>query len=481
MNRLRRTVPFLVCALITSASLFGQGPASCGFHLDIHANGTSTHSAVADLVAGGPGAFVGMPSGAPGSPYTAYATPGTMIDMVINANSLAYGPLPIGAGSCASIFYAVGAPIIGLGGIGPPFLPTCGGGPHIIGILGLGPLTTVIDTCGFLGPPFPGPVGLWDVAFNPTPGRLVFSAALPPFMPPVMTFQVAMITPLGTIGITNAVSLVTAGPNPAEVPVPFPIACGGPPPLDDGQAVGLPTPGGFTFYGFPAPAGFMDMDTNGFVDFLPGAAVGGCDVAGTSGDLGCPAILATARPRIDVNHANYDFGGGPPAAPWVPGMTMEFRPAVPGLWQDAWIFRWKNAPALGAIVGVPGYLTSSMSLELQGGACGCAPANRIVVTREWLPVSIIDQCGISPGLAAHGFGGPPPAALPSTCGAGAAGIAFMGTFAPPFGLPYFGGISGVIHTDPTTPFAAISALANSAAVFTPALLGAPDGYFLQVL
>jgi hypothetical protein len=245
--------------------------------------------------------------------------------------------------------------------------------------------------------------------------------------------------------------------------------------LDEGQALALPTPPGFTFYGFPAP--FVDMDTNGFVDFVPGvgaAIAGGCDFTGTSTDLGCAVASATARPRIDVNHADYDFSIVP-APPFIPLMTMEMRPPGP-TWPDAVIYRWKNAPAFASAAGIPGLSTAALALELQGGACGCFPPvipGRIAVVRSWLVT--VDQVGIGTGLAIHGFGGPPPAA--PTCTLGAAGLAFMTTFGPPAGIPFAGVPAGAIHMDLAASSAAVL---NSAIVFTPLGFAPPTAYALTV-
>ena len=61
-------VGFAAVAAIESGA---QGPASCGFHLDVRCNGTGTHSAIADMPnAPGSGGFP-FPAFAPGSPYTA--------------------------------------------------------------------------------------------------------------------------------------------------------------------------------------------------------------------------------------------------------------------------------------------------------------------------------------------------------------------------------------------------------------------------
>jgi hypothetical protein len=277
---------------------------------------------------------------------------------------------------------------------------------------------------------------------------------------------------------------------PFEVPVPAPLACGATSPFDDGQSVANPVPPGFTFYGFPVPAAAgIDLDTNGFADFAPGpVAKGACDLTGGLDDFGCAPAGADARPRIDVNHLDYSFAAGPPAAPFVPIITMEMRPPGPS-WPDAIIYRWKNVPPFGAPAGIPGFLTSCLVLELQGGACPatCVPPgvpSRIVVVRSWFPSSAAgtwftggDQVGIGPGLAIHGFGGPPPAA--PTCTLGAAGLAFMTTFGFP---PFIGFPAGVIHMD-TVGAAGVFAsadVANSAIVFTPIPGPAPVPYMLSV-
>ena len=217
--------------------------------------------------------------------------------LVVSGNSLAYGPAPIGAGSCLTMFYTFG----GGGGIpillGPPFIPTCvPGTPAIVGVLPS--IGTVFDSCGFLAPP--PPFGFFDGGS----GRFTFTGAMPGGAGVVpITFQAAGMTPGGAIWLTNAVTIVFGDPV-ADMPV-FPAACGATPPLNDGQAMGIATPPGFTFYGFPTPT--VDMDTNGFVDF-PAPLAAGCDTTGTSGDLGCAPVTGTARPRVDVNHADYDLG-----------------------------------------------------------------------------------------------------------------------------------------------------------------------------
>jgi hypothetical protein len=390
-----------------------------------------------------------------------------LIAMTISGNPLAFGPAPLGPGSCFTLFYSTPAPPpVVVGPLPAPFIPECAPvfAPAVAGIL---PVTgTIFDGCGFLAP---APISFPTDAGG---GRFVFTAAYPPFAPPTVAFQAAGISPAGTIWITNSVTLF-AGPNAAEVPVPFPVVCGAFPPLDEGQSLGNPTPPGFTFYGFPAP--FVDLDTNGFADFVPGvgaAVVGGCDFTGEVGDLGCAVATADARPKISVNHIDYDFGVVP-AAPFLPIITMEFRPPGP-FWPDAFIYRWKNAPAFGAAPGIAGLSTAALALEVQGGACGCIPAvvpSRIVVVRSWLIG--VEQVGIGPGLAPAGYGGPPPAV--PTCSLGAAGLAFMGTLIP---FPPFVGVpGGAIHMDLAASSAAVL---NSAIVFTPIPGPPPVPYMLSV-
>jgi hypothetical protein len=436
-----------LCALIVSAPLFGQGPGSCGFHLDLRANETSTHSAGGDAP-GGPGGVVPLPAGFPGNPYNAYITPGSPCQLIISGNSLAFGPGPLGPGSCLTLFWAPGSAFIPIA-VGPPIIGTCGGGPLMVGVLP--GLMTIFDSCGFSGPP--APFGFFDSGS----GRFLFNGTIPPFAPPVFTLQAAGATPGGAIWVTNGIT-VSFGPNPNEVPVAPPVACGGFVPLDEGQSLGQPVPPGFAFYGVAVPG--VDVDMNGFVDFVPGAATGGaCDFSGASADLACPAPGPQARARVDVNHFDINMAVVP-AAPFVPAVTMEMRPPTPGS-PDAIIYRWKNAPPFGGAAGLAGLSTSAFCIELQGSAWA-GPANRIVIHRSYNVTQ--DQVGISPGIAADGFGGPPPAA--PTCSLGVAGLAFMTTFAPPGGLPFIGGPFGVIHMDSTA--AAFSpALLNSAVVFTP--------------
>jgi hypothetical protein len=474
MSRASFWFAIVVTCVLVLGPLSAQGPASCGFHLDIRANGTTSHSAVADMPNAPGGGGSPFPSTAAGNPYDAYATAGSIITMVINGNPLNYGPAPLGAGSCVSIIWTYGPPTLASIPLGAPFLPTCDGSAHVIGVLP-SPLA-IIDTCGFLSPP--APFGLFDLGG----GRLTWTSSYPPFAPPV-TFQAVGRTPAGAIWVTNAVNLIP-GSNPNEASVPAPVACqpGTYPALDEGQSLANPVPPGFTFYGYPVAS--VDLDTNGFVDFVPGtgpAVAGGCDFGGNYGDLGCVGAPAgvQARPQIAIAHSDFDFTKVL-AAPFVPSMTYELRPAGP-TWPEAAIYRWNNAPIWGIPAGSAGMVTLSFTLELQGSVCpGCVPAlmpweHRIVTVRSWTTTASGGSpiCGIGPGTAAQGFGGPPPAS--PTCSNGQGGVSFMttfGGFAPLVGNP-----AAALHQDTANHSAA---LYNNAAVFTPNSAATPAGYTLKV-
>jgi hypothetical protein len=187
------------------------------------------------------------------------------------------------------------------------------------------------------------------------------------------------------------------------------------------------------------------MDVNGFVDFLPGAATGGgCDIAGTSTDLGCATASTTARPRVDACHADWNLGI-PTVSGLIADMTTEVRPAGP-TWPAATIFRWKHVAVSGT---TPTLNTSSFACELLADS-------RIVVVRS--KILTVDQVGIGPGLASQGYGGPPSL---TTCSLGAAGFSFSTVYA---GVPFVGSPGGVIHMDSQT-FSDL--VHNLAIVFTP--------------
>src|SRR5262249_3232647 len=111
-------------ALLAPAAILAQGPGSCGFHLDVIANLTSTHAAGADsFAAPGSGPF-GIPAGAPGNPYVAHCTPGTVIKLELSVPGGVLGPGPFGAGSIVSILWAVGTPNVAIAP-GPGMIPPC--------------------------------------------------------------------------------------------------------------------------------------------------------------------------------------------------------------------------------------------------------------------------------------------------------------------------------------------------------------------
>src|SRR5262245_4058208 len=122
----------IVCASVASA----QGPASCGFHLDVFTADTSTHSAIADMPAA-VGSFVGLPPGAPGNPYTGWLPPGTPFSLVLSVPGGTLGPAPFGAGSPVTILWSIGGAPVAIPP-GPPILPPCAPGPLIIDVLPIG-------------------------------------------------------------------------------------------------------------------------------------------------------------------------------------------------------------------------------------------------------------------------------------------------------------------------------------------------------
>ena len=453
--------PILIVAALTVAYARGQGPASCGFHLDVRCNLTSTHSAVADMP-NAPGTFTGMPHGpgggvfAQGNPYVAYTTPGALMVMTVNCPALASGPAPIGPGSCLTIMWSAPGSITPIL-TGPPFIPTCvPGTPTIVGVLPIG--GTVVDSCGLLGPT--PPFGFIDGGS----GRFTFTGAYPVGGPPEVTFQAALITPGGAIGLTNAVTVVAGLNNPYEGIV-GPVGCTAFP-MNDGQFIGPPLVGPSpSFYGFPIPFG-ADMDTNGFVDFISGVGpgvAGGCDPVGTAGDFGCPPATPQARPRIDVNHMDFDFGI-PLAAPFAPQMTLEYRASGSPFWPGAMILRWKNAPPATLAAGSSFLSTANFVIEID-------EAYRIVIVRQSTPTGTAGQCGIGPGVAGQGFGGPPPGGL-IACSLGPAGFAFMTMY----GIP-----GGFVNAPNAATFmndtSYSSAVGNCAIVFTPLPTGPPPNAY----
>jgi hypothetical protein len=429
-----------LAALLTAWTLPAQGPGSCGFHLDILSADTSTHSPIADM----PATVTGIVPGAPGNPYDAYAPPGTAIRLVVSVPFGTLGPFPLGAGSPITIVWSVGAlpipsPFPGL------FLPTCGGGPPIVGVLPLG--GTIVDGIGLFGAPPIVPTA--DPGF---PSRFSVTLMLPPFPLPPINFQaVVMLGPFG-LTVTNAVSILT-GPSPFQVSlIPGLVPSGAAPATDDGQFVGLPTPPGFAFYG--VPTAMCDVDVNGFIDFCPGAAAcGGSDFSSGATAAGCAPVSALVRPRINADHFDVDLLV-PPPVPLIAGLSVEFAPPGPG-WPARTIVRWKNVMPFAALAGSG--LSTTFTAELWGDS-------RIVVQRQG---SLLGPIGIGPGGLGMGYGGPSPGAG-DTCG-------FVGgiPFSALWGIGAFAGPpAGVIEQDGG---AFQLALGSLAVVFTP-IPAAPGAY-----
>jgi hypothetical protein len=404
-------------------------------HLDIITSNVSTHSAIADM----PAPVTGIAPGAPGNPYDAYAAPGTPIRLVVTVPAGTLGMAPIGAGSPISIAWSVGAfpvvnPFVGL------FWPTCAVAEPILGVLPLG--GTIVDGVGLFGP-----APLVPTADPGFPQTFSITLRLPPFALPPVNFQAIMMTPLG-LAVTNAASVIS-GPDFAELDlVPLLVPNAALPATNEGQALGIATPPGFTFYGVPTPA--CDVDVNGFLDFCPGAAgCGGNDVSSGASAAGCVPVSALVRPRINVDHYNIDLAVAPPA-PMVSGLTVVFAPPGPGR-PARTIVRWKNVMQSGATPGSG--LQTSFTAELWGDS-------RIALQRHG---GLVGPIGIGPGGVGQGFGGPSPG-LGDTCGL-VGGLSFAPLWTLPGGIPGFlGGPFGVIEQDAG---AFQLALNNLAVVFTP--------------
>jgi hypothetical protein len=443
------SVPAMVSLLAWTA--FAQGAGSCGVHLDILANLTSTHAAVAD-VPGYPGALVGYPAGAPGNPFNAYCMPGSIATFRLTVAPSALGPAPFGPGSIVSILYAVGTAPIALF---PPagFLGGCvPGSPWIVSVSP--PAGFLIDGLGLFGAaPIPAPADPGHPLKLEVP---VFVPAAFPFGIPVF-FQAVISSPAGVVGLSNGVALI-GGPNPAEVTlVPGLVACGAFAPTDEGFAT-LPTPPAFTFYGFPAP--ICHVHVNGFIDFAPGVPPGGCDFAGTPGDLGCPAPTVTASPRLAVNHFDTDLAI-PVPAPRLTDLTMELDPGIFGT--PRMIIRWKNVASFGSPPAPPTLDTNYAShvAELWGqGPAVPGPGGRMIVVRQQqhsvTSFANHDMVGVGPGTLPP-FG-PPPACL-------ALALWTLWGFPPAIGAP-----GGAIYQDTLIDSMFLS---NLAVVFNPIFAGPP--------
>ncbi len=438
-------VPLLLlsCALPIAA----QGPGSCGFHLDVLADRTSTHAAIADMP-GAPGSGgAGYPAGAPGNPYTAYVTPGTVFKLQLSVPPSTLGPR-IGTGSLVTILWSLGTPNVAVPTPAGGLAPCQPGQPWIISVL---PVIqgAILDGIGWINVPVP-PTRPADPGH---PYKLEVTLLYPPQVGgvPVM-FQAAAITPQGLLAVSNGVSLI-AGVNGSEQSVLGAMGgCpGGVSPFDEGEAA-LPTPPAFTFYGFPAGVTFMNV--NGYLSFTPAS----CDRTGSSGDLGCAPATVNASPRIAANHFDADFALGA-TPPRIDDVTFEIAPPGPN-WPQRHIYRWKNAVPRLSPSAPPAIDTdyASMVCELWAGASvpgGAGPSTIVVVRQDTHPVSRMDHhdmIGIGPGVAGQGFGGPPP-----NCWA----TALWSLYATP---GFAGGPGHAIYQDAIYDS---SILGNLAVVFTP--------------
>lgn len=435
-SNLQRMWMVVVVGIASAVGTYGQGPGSCGFHLDIVSVDTSTHSEIADM----PMTAVSLFPGGPGNPYQAWTPPGTPFRLSLTVPAGTLGPAPIGIGSPISILWSVGGAMFPM--FFPPggfVVPTCGGGPHYIGVVPVG--GAIVDGAGMLAPPPIVPTA--DPGF---PSRFSVTLVYPVFALPPVTFQAVLMTPFG-LAISNAVVLMP-GANPFEIPlVPGLVPSGPFPALDEGQSLGVPTPPGFAFYGVPTFG--CDVDTNGFIDFCPGAGTcGGPDFASLQASAGCVAGAALSRPRINVNHYDIDLAV-PPPVPAVPGLTVEFAPADP-FTPARTIVRWKNVMPW-ASLPLSG-VNTSFTCELWGDS-------RIAIVRQ----SLVGPVGIGPGDAGMGYGGPS-GGFDSCAMAG--GLPLVGLWG---GAPFFAGLSGVIEQDAG---ALNIALHNLAVVFTPTFPGA---------
>ncbi len=231
-----------LCAMATWA----QGPGSCGFHLDILADLTSTHAAIADTP-GAPGSGgVGYAAGAPGNPYVAYVTPGKVFKLQLSVPPSTLGAA-FGPGSLVTILWSIGTPNIAIGTPAGGLPPCQPGQPWIISVLPVG--GAVVDGIGWISVPPP----VTPPADPGHPYKLDVTLRYPVngTAAPIM-FQAAAFTPQGLLAVSNGVG-VLPGPNPNEQSVL--AAMGGCPggvnPLDEGE-VALPTPPGFLFYGVVA-------------------------------------------------------------------------------------------------------------------------------------------------------------------------------------------------------------------------------------
>jgi hypothetical protein len=404
---MRHAVPrfrYSLIVVLLAAGGFAQGPGSCGFHLDLVTNDTSTHSAIAD-VPGAPGSAPGgLRPGGPGNPYCGYATPGTQVRvrLEIPPDNLANfaGTTPYGAGGTVSIFFAAGAPGIPIAPL-PGAIPPCSAATWTVSVLPLGGF--LVDGLGVMSPP---PVIVpSDPGF---PGAFEITVTYPPGLPPI-TMQAVVLLPAGQLAVSNGVALI-AGPNPHEIPLAFapPTGCIWTA-TDEGTAP-VPMPSGFRFYDVVTTSGVVRP--NGLVEFGPAAGTG-CPYDQGSNDFGCVPSVPSVTPRVSANLVDNDLGLVPLGAN-VTAATVEYAPPGAGA-PSRTIVRWKHASPWYTVPGSALYTDhASTACEFWGEdvpAGSQAAGSSIVVVRQeihvGLQLSVHGALGIGPGYAGQGFGGPP--------------------------------------------------------------------------
>ena len=301
-------------ATLGAATAAGQGPASCGFHLDVITTDTSTHSPIADM-AFTVGDIVGIPPGAPGNPYCGWTPLGSPFRLVVTVPGGTMGPAPYGAR------IARDDPLLGRRAPTQAAFHSGRRPPHVHGNSAhrrrapvrwrdrgrSGPPRTAADL-RYGGPRLPEPIQ-----------RHALLSALLHAAGRVSGRRDDAVRPgshqRGDVdGRTESGRAVAPGRRSSRA-TSFRRSPARP---TTARRLFVATPPGFMFYGVPTP--FCDVDTNGFVDFCFGAATcGGADVASLSTAAGCGPALPFMRPRINVNHYNADFTITPPA-PMVSGL-----------------------------------------------------------------------------------------------------------------------------------------------------------------
>lgn len=394
----------LTAFVLLCAAVRAQGAGSCGVHLDVLADGTSTHAAIGDIPRG-PGSGSGLTVYDPGNPFIAWATPGSVIKLRLSVPAGTFGVPgvgPFGAHSAVSIFWSLGS----LGATNTPYAvpfygePCCDPAqPWIISVLPAG--GSFIDGVGFLGP---------QTLFAPTepgfPHHLELSVVMPAFLAPpdYAVAQALILTPGGNYAVSNGVTIVGYPSNPGEQSVVANLqqACVFSP-TDEGF-VAQATPPGFQFFGYPAPN--VNITPNGYLDVVPNGTNGSCDYSGSPGGFGCGSGFPTVEPRIAVNHFDADvaatFPGIPPA-----DITVESAPAGP-TWPSRLIIRWKHDGWFGDQRDYASFVCELWGNDQPGPATDLN--NSIICVRQDIKTfnntGAVGLVGIGPGDVGQGYGGP---------------------------------------------------------------------------